>query len=70
VRLLKFLEHVIYTPLEALATTELQTTLALQIQAMEARQKTPLVLVQAMLEVVVLSLFATPAQFNISLVAQ
>jgi hypothetical protein len=37
---------------------------------MAAHAKTLLVLVQVTLAVLALSLFATPAQFNISLVAQ
>jgi hypothetical protein len=70
VRLLKLLAVVFYTPLGAMATIALATSLAPQILAMAAPQKTQVVRVLALLEVVALSLFATPAQFNISLVAQ
>jgi hypothetical protein len=69
-RLLTFLEHALCTPLGAMATIALATSLAPQIQVMVAPQKTQVVRVLALLEVVALLLFATPAQFSISLVAQ
>jgi hypothetical protein len=69
-RLLKLLAVVFYTPLGAMATTALATSLAPQIQVMVGHQRTQAAQVLALLEVVALSLFVTPAQFNISLVAQ
>jgi hypothetical protein len=69
-RLLRLLAVVSCTPLGAMVTTVLATSLAPQTQVMVGHQRTQAVQALVLLAVQVLSLFATPAQFNISLVAQ